>query len=131
MASNGKSVKCWCGNSEVGVAPATPAIRRWCAPVSIHDCHRVTIKLSLRHHPLNLTCLHVALSAPRGQQVQQQDAIAELKAGDDQVHEEGAAADDPAPATLRVVVLANGGRLGVMPPQTRYPLVKAVHLAFV
>ena len=28
VASNGKSVKCWCGNSEVGVATATPAIQR-------------------------------------------------------------------------------------------------------
>ena len=28
VASNGKSVKCWCGNSEVGVATAIPAIRR-------------------------------------------------------------------------------------------------------
>ena len=28
VASNGKSVKCWCGNSKVGVATATPAIRR-------------------------------------------------------------------------------------------------------
>ena len=27
VASNGKSVKCWCGNSKVGVASATPAIR--------------------------------------------------------------------------------------------------------
>ena len=27
VASNGKSVKCWCGNSEVGVAMATLAIR--------------------------------------------------------------------------------------------------------
>ena len=30
VASNGKSVKCWCSNSEVGVAMATPAI--WRAP---------------------------------------------------------------------------------------------------
>ena len=30
VASNGKSVKCWCGNSEVGVATATLAI--WRAP---------------------------------------------------------------------------------------------------
>ena len=33
VASNGKSVKCWCGNSEAGVATATPAIR--CAPLMV------------------------------------------------------------------------------------------------
>ena len=27
VASNRKSVKCWCGNSKVGVATATPVIR--------------------------------------------------------------------------------------------------------
>ena len=42
VASNGKSVKCWCGNSEVGVEAATQAIRR--APpmrtsiVSLKEC---------------------------------------------------------------------------------------------
>ena len=52
MASNGKSVKCWCGNSKVGMAMATPAIRHAPPMITIH-C-RVTLQV-MTHDSLTLT----------------------------------------------------------------------------
>ena len=63
VASNGKSVKCWCGNSEVGVAMATLAIRH--APPMLVRFSLSGMVMSDFHMPacdLCIACLSITIA---------------------------------------------------------------------